>query len=243
MNKNGEGLSWEWFDLEAGDIFKKRQGSGRVKVTMNRSEGTEEIARVKFLDDITFRLQLTGIWRSLIPFVDSHTHHMLIKREARWCWPLINTTFQRTQSGNQVMTIQAVIVRATAAVFTVYGLGFVIAPELLSQYVTGASPTSASGLIDMRATYGGMSVAVGGLLIVLSTKRGSIENGLLGVIILMICMASGRIYGIVVDESANILMYIYLAIEIGMAGISWWAYVHSGKTKRTNPAVARDSKQ
>jgi thiamine transporter ThiT len=84
----------------------------------------------------------------------------------------------------------------------------------------------------MRATYdGGMSVAVGVLLFVLSSKRGSIENGLLGVIILMLCMASGRIYGIAVDGSANILMYIYLAIEIGMAGISWWALAHSGEKK------------
>jgi hypothetical protein len=131
------------------------------------------------------------------------------------------------------MTIQAAIVRITAAVFTFYGIGFVVAPELLSQWVTGAIPASASGLIDMRATYGGMSVAVGVLLFVLSSKGGSIENGLLGVIILMLCMASGRIYGIAVDGSANMVMYIYLAIEIGMAGISWWALAHSGeKTRR-----------
>jgi hypothetical protein len=82
----------------------------------------------------------------------------------------------------------------------------------------------------MRATYGGMSVAVGLLLFVLSSKRGSIENGLLGVIILMLCMARGRIYGIAVDGSLNILMYTYLAIEIGMAGISWWALAHGGET-------------
>lgn len=106
------------------------------------------------------------------------------------------------------MTIQAVIVRITAAVFTLYGIGFVVAPELLSQFVTGAIPASASGLIDMRATYGGMSVAIGVLLFVLSSGRGGIEYGLLGVIILMLCMASGRIYGIAVDGSANLLMYV-----------------------------------
>ena len=141
------------------------------------------------------------------------------------------------------MTIQAVIVRITAVVFTFYGIGFVVAPELLSQCVTGAIPASASGLIDMRATYGGMSVAVGVLLFVLSSKRGSIENGLLGVIILMLCMASGRIYGIAVDGSANMLMYIYLAIEIGMAGISWWALAHSGEKKSSNLDVARDGEK
>jgi hypothetical protein len=134
-------------------------------------------------------------------------------------------------SKNKIMTIQALIVRITAAVFTFYGIGFVVAPELLSQYVTGAIPASASGLIDMRATYGGMSVAVGVLLFVLSSKRGSIETGLLGVIILMLCMASGRIYGIAEDGSANVFMYIYLAIEIGMTGISWWALAHSGEKK------------
>ena len=141
------------------------------------------------------------------------------------------------------MAIQSVIVRITAAVFTFYGMGFVVAPELLSQYVTGAIPASASGLIDMRATYGGMSVAVGVLLFVLSSKRASIENGLLGVIILMLCMASGRIYGIAVDGAANVLMYVYLAIEIGMAGISWWALTHSGERKSSNLAVARDGEK
>lgn len=78
MDKNGEGFSWEWFDLEEGDIFRKRQGRGRVKVTMKLTEGAEEMARVAFLDEVTFRLQLAGIWRSLIPFVDRHTHHMVI---------------------------------------------------------------------------------------------------------------------------------------------------------------------
>ena len=140
------------------------------------------------------------------------------------------------------MTIQAVIVRITAAVFTFYGIGFVVAPELLSQFVTGAIPASASGLIDMRATYGGMSVAAGVLLFILSSKRGSIENGLLGVIIFMLCMASGRIYGIVVDGSANMMMYIYLAIEVGMAGISWWALAHRREKKSLNLAVANDGK-
>ncbi len=59
------------------------------------------------------------------------------------------------------MTIQVEIVRITVAVFMFYGTGFVLSPELLSQFVTGTIPASASGLIDMRATYGGISVAVG----------------------------------------------------------------------------------
>lgn len=130
------------------------------------------------------------------------------------------------------MTIQAVIVRITAAVFTLYGIGFAVAPKILSQHLTGDFPASASGLIDMRATYGGMSVAVGILLFVLSSKRRPIEDGLLFVIALMLCMAGGRIYGIAVDGSANMVMYIYLALEIGMAGISWWVLVNSGEKKQ-----------
>lgn len=131
------------------------------------------------------------------------------------------------------MPLQTAIVRITAAVFALYGIGFVVVPEFLSHVVTGAVPTSASGLIDMRATYGGMSIATGILLLILSSKHWRIESGLCGVIILMLCMASARIYGIVVDGPANMKMYIYLVIEIGMAGISWWALAYRSKKQRT----------
>ena len=111
------------------------------------------------------------------------------------------------------MTMQRLLVRLTALIFVLYGVGFIVAPALLSQYVTGAVPTSASGLIDMRATYGGMSLAIGLLLLHLS-RQSTPRTGLLGVLLLMLGMAGGRVCGMLVDGAANPVMQVYLALEI-----------------------------
>jgi len=122
-----------------------------------------------------------------------------------------------------VRPAQAAIVRVTAAVFAAYGIAFVCAPVVVSLYVTGSAPGSPSGVIDMRATYGGMSVAVGLLLFVLASKPERVESGLLAVVLLMLGMAAGRLFGIVVDGDGNALMYAYLALEVGMAGLAGWS--------------------
>ena len=111
------------------------------------------------------------------------------------------------------MTMQRLLVRLTALIFVLYGVGFIVAPALLSQYVTGAVPASASGLIDMRATYGGMSLAIGLLLLHLS-RQSTPRTGLLGVLLLMLGMAGGRVCGMLVDGAANPVMQVYLALEI-----------------------------
>ena len=110
--------------------------------------------------------------------------------------------------------IQVLLVQITAAIFVLYGLGFTFAPLAMAQFVTDASPTHASAIIDMRATYGGMSLAVGVLLFVLSARAEWLKAGLLAVTIIMAGMALGRVVGIVVDGNANTFMYIYLGLEI-----------------------------
>lgn len=51
------GFSWEWFGREDGDIFKKLQGSGHVRVTEVKRADAVEIASVEFLSDVTLRFQ------------------------------------------------------------------------------------------------------------------------------------------------------------------------------------------
>jgi len=76
MRKNGGGFSWEWFDLEKKDIFRKRQGKGRVKVQFKSIEGEQELASIEFLDDVTFRLDT--LW--FIPFWHKDTHNLLVRK-------------------------------------------------------------------------------------------------------------------------------------------------------------------
>jgi len=112
------------------------------------------------------------------------------------------------------MKINRLLINITASVFTAYGLGFIFAPTQLLLLVTGAVAENAVALTDIRATYGGMSLAVGALLYVLASEAQTVRLGLVAVIIVMLCMAGGRIVGLVVDGSASLVMYIYLALEL-----------------------------
>lgn len=52
-----QGFSWEWFDVESGDIYRKLQGEGSVRVTQAQYPDGVEIQSVEFLTDITLRFQ------------------------------------------------------------------------------------------------------------------------------------------------------------------------------------------
>tara|TARA_R110001599_G_scaffold297218_2_gene501487 strand:+ start:270 stop:785 length:516 start_codon:yes stop_codon:yes gene_type:complete len=117
----------------------------------------------------------------------------------------------------QHMNMNKFLVNITATIFALYGLGFVFAPSQLSLLVTNAVPTTAAALTDMRATYGGMSIAVGIVLFILASKPESIRLGLAAVLSLMLGMACGRVVGFIIDGSENTIMYVYLALELGAA--------------------------
>lgn len=76
LQRRGNGFSWEWFDRESGDVFRKRQGSGRVQVRFVAAAGREEPAEVLFLDDVTMRLN--RYW--LVPFRHRDSDHLVVKR-------------------------------------------------------------------------------------------------------------------------------------------------------------------
>lgn len=120
------------------------------------------------------------------------------------------------------MSLPVAFVRITAAIFVFYGVGFIVAPETMSLNVTGTVPATPNALIDMRATYGGMSLAVGVLLFVLAANPALVRSGLMGVAMLMAGMAGGRAWGMIADGSASATMVIYLAFEVTIAALALW---------------------
>ena len=76
INKKGKGFSWEWFVPEEGQLFKKLQERGRVFVTYRERDGLYEIESVKFIEDVSMRLNTL----SFIPFLNKKTHRMLVKK-------------------------------------------------------------------------------------------------------------------------------------------------------------------
>ena len=69
------GFSWEWFDREEGGVFRRRQGSGRVSVSVKKGAGYEELAAVEFLDDIVLRY-LDDMSKP----PGTHTHELVITK-------------------------------------------------------------------------------------------------------------------------------------------------------------------
>jgi len=128
------------------------------------------------------------------------------------------------------MKLEKILVILTAAFFLVYGVLFALFPGALSDMVTGGVPATASGLIDMRATYGGMSIAVGLLMFLLAMAPQTLEVGLLAVVLVLMGMATTRTLGILLDGSANSLMYVYLSAEVVPAIVALLLY----RRMRTN---------
>ncbi len=70
------GFSWDWFDRESGNVYRKLQGGGRVRVTLVPSDRFQEIAAIEVLEDITLRVNN----RPWFLFTSSDTHHLVIKK-------------------------------------------------------------------------------------------------------------------------------------------------------------------
>lgn len=79
IRKDGEGFSWEWFIRESDQIFRKLQGSGRLKVRFARFGQMEELAEVEFLDDVTMRLDTRGLG-TFIPFLSKSSDHLVVRK-------------------------------------------------------------------------------------------------------------------------------------------------------------------
>lgn len=45
-------FSWEWFDRDAGDVFRKRQGDAKIRVSLVDGADAQELAAVEFLEDV-----------------------------------------------------------------------------------------------------------------------------------------------------------------------------------------------
>ena len=131
------------------------------------------------------------------------------------------------------MKFARILLLLGSGIFALYGLLFSIAPVELARLVTGDAPSSPSALIDMRATYGGMSIAVGMILMLLALKEKTIRIGVVSLLLVVVCMAATRIVGIAVDGGANIAIYFYLGLEIVAAVLCSIALVNC-RTQETD---------
>ncbi len=113
-----------------------------------------------------------------------------------------------------------VVIWTAGLIFVLYGVAFTLAPAPMADLVTGDPPDTASGSIDMRATYGGMSLAVGALILMLGTGRATVSLSLLITAVVLLSMAATRLLGFFLDRDPNTMMYVYLAAEVLAGGLA-----------------------
>lgn len=117
------------------------------------------------------------------------------------------------------MKLSLIFSYLTAAVFGLYGLAYAIQPYEMALLTTGLKPDTTSGLIDLRATYGGMMIAVAALIIALEKSAG-LRYSLMTIWLVLFSMAITRLLGFFIDGPANSLMYIYFLAEIIGGGLA-----------------------
>ncbi len=127
------------------------------------------------------------------------------------------------------MNLEKLLVQLTAMFFLIYGLMFAVLPEWISNLVTDGAPSTASGLIDMRSTYDGLSIAVGCLMLSFARNAGTLKLGLQSVFIVLLCMAVTRMLGMIIDGNPNNLMYVYLAAELVLSIVAILLFRRMGK--------------
>ena len=117
------------------------------------------------------------------------------------------------------MKLDTFVIYLAAGFFIAYGIVFMLAPVAMSGLVTGSAPEGVSAMVDFRATYGGMTLAVG-LAILYLHRATHTRASLVLVAMLLSCMALGRVIGLIVDGSGNVLMYVYLVLEIAGSALA-----------------------
>ncbi len=83
----------------------------------------------------------------------------------------------------------------------------------MAQLVTGTDPEGVSALIDFRATYGGLTIAIGIALYYLYSLR-QVRACLVVIIIVLLSMAATRAIGLLVNGAGNLTMYLFLILEL-----------------------------
>ena len=111
------------------------------------------------------------------------------------------------------MSLSSCVILFAAVFFLLYGLAFSIDPAAMAMLVTGVAPQGESALVDFRATYGGMTMAVGAILYYLNSIK-QFRPALVFVIFVLGGMAITRSIGMAVEGPGNLFMTLFLVLEM-----------------------------
>lgn len=122
------------------------------------------------------------------------------------------------------MLIPRMVLWLSASVFALFGCLFTARPQAMARVVEIELPT-ATAMVDFAATYGGFELGFAVFLAICTREDEWVRPGLLASACALGGFAVVRAAGILAPGGAvNALMYPVLALEIGGAALSVWAF-------------------
>lgn len=109
-----------------------------------------------------------------------------------------------------------------AVILTIFGLLYLVSPLTLTQ-VAGIE-TTASGLTDIRATYGGFQIGFALFLFWSCGSECRLASALMATGIIFCCVGLSRLYGIFVDSEFSTFNLIGLTFEIALTVVCFYLY-------------------
>jgi len=115
-----------------------------------------------------------------------------------------------------------VFIGFVAAMFAMFGVIYLVSPRLLSELA--GLQASASGLADIRATYGGFQIGFAIYLTGLGLIRNNHRSALLAISLVVGCVGLCRLFGVVWEQSLSGFNASGLVFEFIITAIAVYLY-------------------
>jgi len=115
-----------------------------------------------------------------------------------------------------------ILILLSAGIFLFFGAWLFADPSALAGI--GIETTKTEGIIDLRATYGGLELGLAAFLLVAQARPSWHRAALLLSGLCIGGLGAGRLGGIILAGEGTTLMWTFLAIEAVGAAVLFWAY-------------------
>ena len=112
----------------------------------------------------------------------------------------------------------------SALIWVPFGVYCLFVPGFLGE-AAGVAFATPTGSTDMRATYGGLTLVIGGFALMGALREPCRGNGLLMLSAACTGLGGARLIGLALDGGFSAWTGQALALELGTAAIGWWLQV------------------
>jgi len=110
------------------------------------------------------------------------------------------------------MRLGRAVLLAIGLAFVGYGAACLVAPAATTAW-SGIALRTPSAMTDLRATYGGLGIGVGGFFLYAAFRPALLAAGLIAAFAACAGLAGGRLLGVLLDGGAEGMTLFALAVE------------------------------